>query len=723
MKTFCFIFILFIVSFNLHSSDFQISPVQIWSDEYSQSFQQVHPVNRIKKDQVLKSGLLDINRALEQQTGVQVQHEDAWGLRPNIGIRGTPPHRSRKISFYEDGVLIGPAPYSAPAAYYTPHIGRIESVEIYKGLSSLLYGPNTVGGAIEYITRPIQVKPLAELSLFTGSFNTQRVNVFASSSTNNSHAIAVGADLFKSDGFKQLDGGGLTGFNKLDTFLKYQYQLPSINAYLKFKFGHSDEVSQETYLGLTLEDFNQNPFRRYLGSKNDVMSYKHNQLNASFYWLTNDGFISDTQIYRHDFNRNWQRLNNFSGSNLPSFDQVLRDPTGPTKSALLDLLKGDIESQDLNDTLLVRANNDRYFISQGIQSTLTSPILNLSSEITHKFKAQARLHYDQIDRRHTFDDFAVINQDLALAQANRIGAQNLDSSVAQSIAGEWSFFRGNSTLILSHRSESVNYQSSDRNTLVNKNKQDQVHLPGVGFLYNFNSSLTSFISVSRAATLTGPQSDSNEKPEQALVTEVGIRSLQLDQRQFFEALFFQTDYQNIQGICSFSSGCLDDLDSVFLGGKALIQGMELKYHKAFQFGQLQIPIEFNSTLMQARFTQRFYSNNPEWGTGWINVGDQLPYVPQITNHLSIGLDYKNIFNRINIQSTGAQADQSVVDQQFTIPGYTVIDFSSRYTLSSQESLILRIDNLFNSAYLVSLRPFGARPGKPQTLMIGYQKIF
>lgn len=722
MPTLIFLFFLF-YNHNIKASDFEISPIQVWSDEYNQSFQQIHPVNRIKKEQILKTGLLDINRAIEQQTGTQVQHEDAWGLRPNIGIRGTPPHRSRKISFYEDGILIGPAPYSAPAAYYTPHIGRVESVEIYKGLSSLLHGPNTVGGAIEYITRPIQSKPLKEFSLFSGSFNTSRINLFGSTANDHSHSFAVGADLFQSDGFKKIDGGGKTGFNKADAFLKYQYQLPSINAFLKFKIGHSQELSHETYLGLSIEDFNQDPYRRYLGSKNDLMTYQHNQINTSLFWLMDNGLTSDTQLYYHIFNRNWQRLNNFSDTNKPTIDQTLRDPTGPTKLALLDLLKGNIDSQDLNDTLLVRANNDRYFVSQGLQTTLTSPQLTISPILSHKFKAQARVHYDQIDRRHTFDDFAVLNHELILVQAGRIGTQNLDSSQANSISGEWSFFSGPTTLTVNHRSEWVNYQTFDRNTLKSQSKQEQVHLPGIGLLYNFNPNLVGFISASKAATLTGPQSLLNEVPEQAIVTEVGFRSLELNHRQFIEAILFQTDYQNIQGLCSFSSGCIDDLDSVFSGGKALIQGLEFKYHKAFDLGSIQLPIEFNSTLMHARFTERFLSTNPEWGAGWVNSGDLLPYVPQITNYLSIGLDYKKIFNRFNIQSTGLQVDQSVVDQQFRIPAYTILDFSSRYEINKQESVILRVDNLLNSSYLVSLRPFGARPGKPQTLMLGYQKSF
>ncbi|MBD0327294.1 MAG: TonB-dependent receptor plug domain-containing protein, partial [Pyrinomonadaceae bacterium] len=125
--------------------------------------------------EVLDQQLLETSRvftsseALRKAAGINVRDEEGFGLRPNIGIRGLNPTRSTKVLLLEDGIPLTYAPYGDNASYYHPPIDRFESVEILKGSGQILYGPQTVGGVINYITRNPPAKPSGSLMLVGGN--------------------------------------------------------------------------------------------------------------------------------------------------------------------------------------------------------------------------------------------------------------------------------------------------------------------------------------------------------------------------------------------------------------------------------------------------------------------------------------------------------------------------------------------------------------------------
>ncbi len=109
----------------------------------------------IARDELQQFLEFDIMRVLRTVPGVYVQDEEGFGLRPNIGIRGSGLDRSARIALLEDGVLIAPAPYSAASAYYFPTQRRMSAIEVLKGPAAVAVGPRTTGGAINLVSTPI----------------------------------------------------------------------------------------------------------------------------------------------------------------------------------------------------------------------------------------------------------------------------------------------------------------------------------------------------------------------------------------------------------------------------------------------------------------------------------------------------------------------------------------------------------------------------------------
>jgi outer membrane receptor for Fe3+-dicitrate len=169
----------------------------------------------------------DVHRVLKQVPGLYVVEEDGYGLRPNIGLRGSGTDRNSRITVTEDGVLIAPAQYAAPAAYYFPTMQRMSAVEVRKGSAAVRSGPRTTGGAINLISAPIPDDPFGgRVSLHAGEDQTLLGDVTIGG-TNGQWGYLVEALRQDTDGFKTIDGGGDSGYTLDDYLAKLKFTTAS----------------------------------------------------------------------------------------------------------------------------------------------------------------------------------------------------------------------------------------------------------------------------------------------------------------------------------------------------------------------------------------------------------------------------------------------------------------------------------------------------------------
>jgi Fe(3+) dicitrate transport protein len=89
----------------------------------------------------------NINEALTRVPGVIVINDDAAAHHGGIGLRGSPPRRSRKILTMEDGHAVNLALWLDPSVHYWAPIDRTESIEVLRG-TVITHGPNNNFGVV-----------------------------------------------------------------------------------------------------------------------------------------------------------------------------------------------------------------------------------------------------------------------------------------------------------------------------------------------------------------------------------------------------------------------------------------------------------------------------------------------------------------------------------------------------------------------------------------------
>jgi Fe(3+) dicitrate transport protein len=675
-----------------------------------------------------KFNYTDINRVLRTVTGVNVYEEDGFGLRPNISLRGTSPDRSAKITLMEDNVLIAPAPYSAPAAYYFPSVARMSAVEILKGSSQIQYGPFTTGGTINFVSAPIPTKFSAGFLTDYGSFNTSRTvaNVGIANET-------VGAVVqflnYNSDGFKDLPSGANTGFDKKDVMAKFRVQSkPTSKIYnaLDFKMVYAEEDANETYLGLTEDDFNNSPFMRYAGSEKDNITTKNNQFSVTHTLKTSNYFSVTTTAYRNKFARNWYKLNDVRfGGTTYNISDILEDPI--TNALAFDYITGSLNSP--NNALRVRANN-RAYLAQGVQTKLDFHFL--TGEVYHDLEVGVRYHKDSEDRFQWNDSYAMIDGSMVLTTAGTPGTQDNRIAYANALAAHvlYKIKYNDLTVTPGMRFETIDLLNKNFGTndvtrtganLVTNDNHVKVWLPGVGANYRINNDLSFFGGVHKG--FAPPTNTSGTDAENSTNYEIGTR---YNYKKFSgELVVYFNDYKNLLGSDLAASGGSGTLDQ-FNAGEAHVKGIEflINYQVLKEESKFKLPITFGYTLTDTEFVNEFASSDGAWGT--IEKGDEIPYISKHQFNASIALEHAKFELIVGVRYSGefrTVAGQGSIPNKNSVPSNTVVDFGSKYKFNKHFSVTGNINNLFDTTYLVSRVPAGLRPGMPFSASIGIAAQF
>ncbi len=661
----------------------------------------------VTPEQIEEEVVTDFNQVMKTVPGVYVLEEEGAGLRPNIGIRGATAERSEKITLMEDGVLIAPAPYSNPAAYYFPTAMRMSAIEVLKGAPLLRYGPQTTGGIVNLLSTPIPEETGGELTLLLDERGSTDVHAYYGARQGQWSWLVETAQR-EGEGYKDIDRSNRdTGFDIADYVVKLGWE--GEDQSLLFKGQYSEEVSNTTYLGLTDADFNADPNRQYGLSSIDQMKNDHQGLSLTHTKEWGDRVTSTTTIYRNTFDRNWYKLS--GGSTYIN----AANNGDATAQGILD---GSMDVTGLN-----YKNNNRSYLSQGVQ-------LNVDVAAgAHLISVGARLHEDEMDRFQPVDIFDQVNGSLVYQSTTQpTGSNNrFEQADATSLwlMDDWQMSeRLNVNLALRYEdvsSSRIQYADAAR-TAVDSTRANDTNelLPGASFTYDIDPAWQLLAGFHQGFSPLGGGAKATEEPETSDNWELGLRYR--TDALFAEAIGFYSDFSNKTENCSVGAPCSNgDTSGTFVTGAAEISGLEFQLGTLFTRGQFDLPMDIAYTFTRAEIS----ADNASSG---FKAGDRLKDVPENVFSLRLGLEHSSGWDSYAVAKyisemcvvTGCNNANNAYDETQSL---LVVDLISHYPLTEDVKVFVKAENVFDEQQIVARTPDGARPNKPFTLSMGMKHVF
>ncbi len=686
----------------------------------------------------------DVQRILRQAPGVSLQVEDGYGLRPNISIRGVPTERSGRITLLEDNVLIAPAPYSAPSAYYFPTVGRMQAMEVLKGPAAVTQGPYTIGGAFNMISTPVPEQSSGGLFAEAGEDETYRLHAHWGTRTESGFGFMGETHQWRSDGYQHIDRSDTdTGLDVEDYTLKLSYAPTGSRHAVELKLQYAEQTSNQSYLGLTDADFSGDAWRRYGVSELDQIDTEHQQQVLRYQFEMNETFTFTATAYNNEHERDWFKTEgiDFDGSDSAeafsrtSWSSVVQavntgEEAAGASAAELDAI---LQGADTAEGAIQLRSNAREYYSRGIQ--LRGNWLATIGSTRHDIELGIRYHEDEEDRLQRNSTYTQLDGALLLDDLGQLGNAGNRIQNAEAWAlhvydriefGRWVVAPGlryedidQSRIRYETRPGNTDDPASrgDDNIRDTRENQTSVWLPGIGVLYQVNEELSLLGGIHKG--FSAPPNAPGIKEEESINYELGLRFN--SERWHAEAIAFLTDFENLLGVCTSSSGSDCEIGDAFNGDAATIRGLEFRASVNLAGDRnFQVPLDFTWTWTDSEFDSDI-ADTEYWGD--VSKGDPIPYIPDHQFLLRVGFLLSSFSADLSANYVDAVCTQPACGEFEKTDDSLTLDLGAAWAFTDSFDVFARVENLTSQKDIVGRQPYGARPNKARTAAIGVRLAF
>jgi len=238
-----------------------------------------HPGARdlITREQFEAQGDTTVREALSRIPGINAPENNGTGsqdLALNIGIRGLNPRLASRSTVLIDGIPLPYAPYGQPQLSFAPvSLGNLEAVDVVRGGGAVRYGPQNVGGIINFVTRRIPKKFTATATVQSTYFSQSTQNqpkTTANALVGTTLASGLGVAVLYS-GTRGSDWREHSNAHIDDVILKARYQngAHQVHGMVQRYDGKADMAG-----GLSVQDYQRDPWQstrphdRFWGHRN-----------------------------------------------------------------------------------------------------------------------------------------------------------------------------------------------------------------------------------------------------------------------------------------------------------------------------------------------------------------------------------------------------------------------------------------------------------------------